>query len=218
MALTWILGYKIFRMPATPQQIHAIAFDLGGVLVKVDHDRFCRGLAPLGAGPLEKVYAAIFGSDLEAGYDTGHLSSREFYQRVRGYFGLALTYPKFCALWNGIFDPMEGMAETVARLQQRYPLFLVSNTNPLHFRYVRQRFPLLGHFRRFILSFQVGSRKPEPGIYQALIREVGQPPRRCLYVDDQLPFVEAARNHGLVSWHFTSPRDFQGRLSHHGLW
>jgi len=199
-------------------KIAAIAFDLGGVLVRVDHVRFCRGLAALGAGRPEEVYAAIFGTALEPGYDTGLLSSREFYRRVRDHFRLALPYPQFCALWNDIFDPMEGMAEAVARLKQRYPLFLVSNTNPLHFRYVRERFPLLDNFRRFILSYRVGSRKPEPGIYQALIREVGQPPEHCLYLDDKLPFVEAARDHGLVSWHFTSLGDFQGRLSRHGLW
>jgi putative hydrolase of the HAD superfamily len=110
------------------------------------------------------------------------------------------------------------MEQSVERLADRYPLYLLSNTNPLHFHYIKEHYPLLRHFRRFILSYEVGSRKPEPGIFQALIREMGLPPERCLFLDDKLPFVEAARDHGLVAWHFVSPQDFKEQLSREGLW
>jgi len=196
----------------------AIALDLGNVLVKVDHLRFCTGLAELLPLSPREVYAAVFDSGLEPGYDTGSLSSREFYEKIKGHLGLDLPYPLFCQLWSEIFDPMEGMEEAVARLAARYPLYLLSNTNPLHFHYIKERFTLLRHIRRFVLSFAVGCRKPEPGIYQALIQEMGGPPERCLFVDDKLPFVEAAREHGLVAWHFTDPEDFSRRLTEHGVW
>jgi putative hydrolase of the HAD superfamily len=195
-----------------------MALDLGNVLVRVDHMRFCAGLA--GFLPLSprEVYAAVFASGLEPGYDSGRLSSREFYEKIMGHLGLDLSYPRFCRLWNDIFDPMEGMEEAVARLAARYSLFLISNTNPLHFHYIKECFPLLRHIPRFILSFQVGSRKPEAGIYRSLIQEMGAPPARCLFVDDKLPFVAAAREHGLVAWHFTGPEDFCRRLDEQGLW
>jgi len=64
----------------------------------------------------------------------------------------------------------------------------------------------------------VGSRKPEPAIYQALIRAMGRPPERCLFLDDKLPFVEAARSHGLVAWHFTTPEEFHRKLNEYVLW
>ncbi|MDP3182146.1 MAG: HAD family phosphatase [Desulfobaccales bacterium] len=206
--------------PTSPLRITAMALDLGNVLVKVDHYRFCRGLAGY-AGPHltpEEVFAAVFDAALEPGYDTGRISSIEFYQRIMSRFRLALPYPAFCRLWTEIFDPMEGMSEVVAHLGSKYPLFLLSNTNSLHFDYIRQRFPLLGHFLKFILSYQVGSRKPESGIYHALIREVGHPPQQILFLDDKLPFVEAARSHGLTAWPFTTPQDLQKTLRQHGLW
>ena len=202
----------------SPLQIAALAFDLGNVLVKADHFRFCRPFAALAGLTPEAVYAGVFGSDLEPGYDTGRLSSREFYQRLLDRFGLTLPYPQFCDLWNDIFAPLEDMEQTVACLSARYPLYLLSNTNPLHFQYIKERYPLLRHFRRFILSYEVGSRKPEAGIFQALIREMGEAPERCLFLDDKLPFVEAARGHGLVAWHFTTPGEFQEKLTQHGLW
>jgi glucose-1-phosphatase len=203
--------------PPARSNITAIALDLGGVLVRVDHRRFCRRLAALLQVTPEAVFATVFNTDLEPRYDTGRLSTRAFYQGVMARFGQTLSYPLFCHLWNDIFDPMEDMEEVVAGLASRRPLFLLSNTNPLHFAYIRQHFPILRHIRRFILSYEVGRRKPERGIYQALIREVGQAPENCLFVDDKLPFVQAARAQGLSAWHFTGPRDFVRRLARHGL-
>lgn len=204
--------------PATGIPIAAITFDLGNVLVAVDHFRFCRPFAALAGLTPAEVFAAVFESDLEPGYDTGRISSQEFFQKVMDRFRLNLPYPQFCHLWSDIFSPLEDMDQTVARLAARYPLYLLSNTNPLHFHYIRERYPLLRHFRRFILSYEVGSRKPEAGIFQALIREMGLPPAQCLYLDDKLPFAAAARTQGLVAWHFTTPGDFHRKLNQHGLW
>ena len=201
-----------------PMRLEAIAFDLGNVLVAVDHFRFCHGFGALVNLTPEEVFAAVFDSDLEPGYDTGRLSSEEFYQRLLARFGLALPYPRFAELWNDIFAPLEDMEATVEHLAGRYPLYLLSNTNPLHFQYIKEHFSLLRHFRRHILSYEVGSRKPEPGIFQALIRATDCPPARCLFLDDKLPFVEAARTHGLVAWHFTSPRDFKEEMRREILW
>jgi FMN phosphatase YigB (HAD superfamily) len=201
-----------------PRQITAIALDLGNVLVRVDHLRFCRGLAALTQRSPQEVYTAVFESGLEPGYDTGRLSSRDYYLGIMNRLRLSLPYPRFCRLWCDIFDPMEGMEELVAHLAERFPLFLLSNTNPLHFASIQERFPgLLRPFQAFILSYQVGSRKPEGEIYQALIRQANQDPGQILYLDDQLPLVEAAREQGLRAWHFTSPEDFRQEMRRHGL-
>jgi putative hydrolase of the HAD superfamily len=206
-------------MAATLLPIAALAFDLGNVLVKVDHLRFCRSLAALTGRAAQEVYAAVFHTGLEPAYDTGQISSREFHRRVLNHFGLNLPFPRFQQIWTEIFDPLEDMEEVVARLAQRYPLYMLSNTNELHFQYVQEHFAsLLSHFRAFILSYQVGSRKPEPQIFQALIREAGRPPEQILYLDDREDFVAVARSHGLVAWRFVSPREFQEQLSREGLW
>jgi glucose-1-phosphatase len=198
--------------------IKVLALDLGNVLVKVDHFRFCRRLAGLAGLTPEEVYARVFESELEPGYDTGRLTSEEFHRRVMDHFGVALPFSQFSSWWSDIFDPMEGMAELVSHLAARYPLHLMSNTNALHFAYIRKNYAFLDHFQSFVLSFEVGSRKPEPGIYQALIQQTGRPPSRCLFVDDKLPFVTAAQEQGLVSWQFTSPAEFIGCLQEHGLY
>jgi glucose-1-phosphatase len=202
-----------------PRSITAITFDLGNVLIRVDHLRFCRRLAALAHLTPREVYAQVFESALEPGYDTGQISSREFYQRVTDHFGVALPYSRFCDLWCDLFDPMDGMAELVRHLAASYPLYLLSNTNALHFDYIQERFGLvLQPFRAFALSYEVGSRKPEPAIYQSLIRQAGRPPEEILFLDDKVSFVEGALRQGLRAWQFRTPRELRQELVRHGLW
>jgi putative hydrolase of the HAD superfamily len=184
----------------------------------VDHYRFCRRLADLAGLTPGEVYARVFESSLEPGYDTGRLTSDDFHRRVMEHFGLVLPFPQFAQWWNDIFDPMDKMADIVARLARRWPLYLVSNTNTLHFAYIRERYALLDHFQRFILSFEVGSRKPEAGIYQALIEAARVPPAQCLFVDDRADFVAAAESQGLMAWQFTTPAAFVRDLERCNLW
>jgi putative hydrolase of the HAD superfamily len=201
-----------------PPDIQALALDLGNVLVRVDHLRFCRRLAALAELTPGEVYVQVFESNLEPGFDTGRLTAQDFHRRVQEHFGVALPFPQFCSWWNDIFAPMEGMADLVGHLAAKYPLYLVSNTNALHFAHLRENYALLDSFQDFILSFQVGSRKPEPGIYQALIRRTGLPPSCCLFVDDKLPFATAARQQGLMAWQFTSPAEFIKYLQEHEMY
>ncbi|MCL4503509.1 MAG: HAD family phosphatase [Deltaproteobacteria bacterium] len=197
----------------------AIAFDLGGVLVNVDHQNFCRRLAAAAGRMPQEVYAAVFQTPLEQDYDTGRISSEEFHRRVLNHFRLKMPFSLFGQMWAEVFDSLQDMETVVAHLSRRYPLYLLSNTNELHFLYIQENFPsLLSHFRSFILSYRVGSRKPEPLIYQALIRESGLPPEQILYTDDREDFVAAARSQGLAAWHFTSPGNFKEQLSLNGLW
>jgi glucose-1-phosphatase len=202
-----------------PGPITAITFDLGNVLVKVDHLRFCGRVAALAGLSPQEVYAEVFESSLEPGYDTGRITSREFYERVTAHFGVTLAYDRFRELWCDIFDPMEAMAAVVAHLAARFPLFLLSNTNSLHFDYIRERFDaILKSFQAFILSYEVGSRKPEAAIYQVLIQQVSRPPAEILFLDDKVAFVEAARDQGLTAWQFHSPQELRQDLVRHGLW
>lgn len=195
----------------------ALAFDLGNVLVRVYHGRFCRRLAEWADLDPQEVYARIFETGLEPAFDTGRLSPPAFHRQVLDLFGITLPFPEFCRWWCEVFDPMPGMDEVVARLKGRVPLYLVSNTNILHFPYLWERYPLVHGFTGYILSYRLGSRKPEPAFYQALIKEAACPPADCLFIDDKLPFVAAARALGLTAWQFTGAEDFTRNLREVGL-
>ncbi|MFP3868104.1 MAG: HAD family hydrolase [Desulfobacteraceae bacterium] len=204
--------------PERHPTVAALAFDLGNVLVRVDQLKLARLLASHTQADPKEILALTFASSLKADYDSGRLSSREFYQQLMQRLNASLPYEQFCQYWTAIFSPGEGMEMVVSRLQERYPLFMISNTDPLHFEYVSANFPVLRHFRRFILSYQQGCQKPEPGIYQALIATLQIPAAQCLFIDDLPLNVEAARQQGLQAWQFFSAADLIDRLASHGLW
>jgi glucose-1-phosphatase len=197
--------------------IKLITFDLGNVLVKVDHMEFCRRLAVLTPLTAEDVYDYVFNGSLEPDYDTGKMTSREFYQQIIEQFKVAIDFDRFARWWNSLFSPIPEMEEVVAELAKKYPLFLLSNTNAVHFEYIFNTYPVLRHFSKFVLSYEVGSRKPDKGIYEYLIRQSGKSPWEILFIDDKLTFVAAAREHGIHAWQFTSCDAVKEKFSEHGL-
>jgi epoxide hydrolase-like predicted phosphatase len=60
-----------------------------------------------------------------------------------------------------------------------------------------------GMFDEVVISGQVGMRKPDAAIYHHTIRAIGLPPAACVFVDDLMPNVIAARDVGLVAIHHT---------------
>lgn len=198
--------------------IKLITFDLGNVLVKVDHLEFCRRLAVLTHKIPEDIFDFVFNGPLEPAYDTGMMTSPEFYRQIIAHYKIDLEFERFARWWNSLFSPMPDMEEVVTRLAGVYPLFLLSNTNALHFDFIQENYPVLKHFSQFVLSYQVGSRKPEKGIYQYLIQQAGIPPEQILFIDDKLPFVTAAREHGIQAWQFTGCEALKQQLLEYGLW
>jgi HAD superfamily hydrolase (TIGR01509 family) len=198
--------------------IKLITFDLGNVLVRVDHMEFCRRLAVLTHVGAEEIFDYVFNSPLEPGYDTGMMTSREFYGQIMAQFHVALEFDRFARWWNSLFSPMPDMAEVVARLAGNFPLFLLSNTNALHFDYIQENYPVLKHFSYCVLSYKVGSRKPEKGIYEHLLQQAGVTPEQILFIDDKMPFVAAAQEYGIQAWQFTSGEALKQQLLEHGLW
>ena len=201
-----------------PDFIKLITFDLGNVLVQVDHMEFCRRLAVLTPLAPEDIFNYVFNGSLEPEYDTGKITSQEFYTHIIAQFKVAIDFDRFARWWNSLFSPIPEMEEVVIQLAQNYPLFLLSNTNALHFDHIFSNYPILKHFTKFILSYKVGSRKPEHGIYEHLIRQSGVLPGQILFIDDKMPFVTAAQEHGIQAWQFTVCDVLKQQLKVYGLW
>lgn len=60
-----------------------------------------------------------------------------------------------------------------------------------------------GMFDVVVISGEVGMRKPDAEIFHHTLEAVGLPAEQCVFVDDLLPNVQAAREVGLVAVHHT---------------
>ena len=118
-----------------------------------------------------------------------------------------MSYAEFRNIWNEIFVENKGMERILKNLKKNYPLYLISNTNAMHWNYLLPKYNhLLKHFRRRFPSHQVGHRKPNPEIYQKVLKLIGRfKPEETVFIDDHPGFIEGARAVGMHAILFKTP-------------
>jgi putative hydrolase of the HAD superfamily len=191
-------------------------FDLGNVLIFFDHKKMCSQVAHL-SGLDEKAATALmqlYGDP----YERGAVDSRSLHEEI---CKQAPTPPDFAALMHAmsdIFKPNTPVISLALKLkQQGHPLFLLSNTCEAHFAFARSQFDFLNHFDGYILSYEVGARKPETEIFNHALKLAGCAPHDCFYTDDVLPYVESARSLNIDAEQYTHPEALIGHLSSRGF-
>ncbi len=186
----------------TDRGVKAFLFDLGNVLVRFDHMAAARKITDgTGASP-EKLFEMFFESPLVVEHDTGRISTQRFYKEVSRHIGMRISYERFLEVWNDIFVEDKEMTGLVGGLLERYPCFLISNTNRPHFEYLRRTVPVLDRLNGWVLSYEVGHLKPNPAIYHRALELAHLPPSEIFYVDDRDDLIQAAHSMGFQTHRF----------------
>jgi glucose-1-phosphatase len=198
--------------------IKAIIFDLGRVIVPFD---FRRGYAQLerrcGIAAAE-IPERIRPTGLFPRFESGQIGARDFVRSLSEALCLDTSYDEFCEIWSSIFLPETLIPEAlVASLARNYRLLLLSNTNEIHFKMVRENYPLLRHFHAYVLSYEVKAMKPSPEIYRRAIDEAGCLPEECFFTDDIETYVEGARREGIDAVQFISAEQIEAELRARGV-
>lgn len=185
--------------------IRAILFDMGNVLLNYDAKKAAFRFSKACRVPLLKVWLHFFTSPAEKAYTRGEISTYAFYRHAKKALRLPVNYTTFRHYWNDIFTENPGMEALLRRLKKRYPLYLISNTNKMHFEYIKKKFPgMLRHFTRTFPSHEVGSRKPEADIYRKVLHTIRFPPQETVFIDDAPKFLRGAAKAGIWTIRFRS--------------
>ncbi len=197
----------------------AVLLDLGNVIVGLDMDRFYRAVALLCPFGFEEIPDRIRDAGLYEPYERGEILSDEFHHRFCEALQInGVAFDEFGRLWGDMFQPAPLLSSELLRgLSARYPLLLLSNTNELHFRWIRRHYPLLEHFRDYVLSYQVGAMKPSPEIYREAVRRAGCDPEECFFTDDVAENIAGARRVGIDAQLFAGEEQLQRQLAERGL-
>ncbi|HLD50504.1 MAG TPA: HAD family phosphatase [bacterium] len=204
-------------MKRTPPVIKAVLFDLGNVLLNYDAYKAANCFAKACKVPRIKVWIHFFTSPTEKAYTRGHISSREFYSHAKQVLKFPVNYPTFKHYWNDIFTENKGMDGLLAKLRRRYPLYLISNTNALHFNHIKEKFRILRHFKKTFPSHEVGHRKPEPEIYEKVLAKIRLKPGETVFIDDVPKFVKGARSAGMHAIRFRNKKQLIRDLAKLGV-
>ena len=196
------------------KNIQAIIFDLGRVLVAIDNDYLVEHLFKgFDTNDLQKLGQKTMSDPAMVRFNSGQMTPEEFHRRMCENYSLTLDFETFCATWCGIFYTMEGMDQLVTRLKKRVSIGLLSDTDPLHWNFIKTTFPWIGNIKNPTLSYEVGVMKPNPKIYQTAAANVTTPPENCLYIDDLQANVDAAKSIGMTAARFENPDQLKQVLS-----
>ena len=174
-------------------------------MVNIHPQRTIAHLASACQRPYEEM-SSLFLSPVHLDFMSGRLTPTGFYQAVVDAFDVEIGFTAFVDIWNQLIGaPKNGIVGLVNQLKGPFKLSVCSNTDPLHWRQVRERDDFLEVFDRFFLSYQLDLLKPEKGIFQRLLGDLSCLPGECLFIDDTLENIHTADKLGFYTLHTHDP-------------
>ncbi|MDR2617066.1 MAG: HAD family phosphatase [Endomicrobium sp.] len=184
-----------------------IIFDLGNVIFKFDLFKFIKAYVKKipnykvsDFNMLDSVYL-----ELAYSYEKGDMSSLDFYDILAKKTHYTGTYNEFRVLWNNIFELIPETVDVISTLSGKYCLGILSNTNELHFNFLKERYPqVFSLFDQIFLSYEIHMRKPEHEIFKHVIKYYNVYPSRIFFSDDLENNVFAAQENGIKAYVYTN--------------
>lgn len=190
----------------TANPITTIVFDFGMVISSFELRTLVRNISTFTGRPveelppvLEKIRAAAID------YETGLLTTDEFFRTVLQRTGLSMTREQFRLAYNTIFKPIPENRELIRRLKPHYKLGLLSNTSEWHFQHAIRTTDVFPLFDAVTLSYEVRALKPAEALYRDILAKLRSAPEECVYIDDIEVNVKAAERIGMHGIHYHSP-------------
>lgn len=184
-----------------------VCFDLGNVLVKLRFDRCVRELCRLGRRDYNSVRSMTppFFDEHGLALSCGALGADAFLDRLASQFGVEhMDRGIVAGAWCSIFDVWQEMeAVAQAAVDSGAAVWLLSNTDPMHFAYIHAKMPVLDAFAGWHLSYEIGANKPDAAYYQRYFDRATVEPAQCVFFDDRPENVDAARVLGMDAVLFT---------------
>jgi glucose-1-phosphatase len=176
-------------------------YDIGRVLLDFDFESSLARLLPAECpDPAERLSRLLARKD---DFEAGAIDPDEYIAWALGVLGSPATPEEFRHAWQRIFTPNEPMWECVRKLSAAgHRLILFSNTNAIHCPWVFDAYPGFSLFDDAVLSFETGSIKPHPPIYQHAVDAHDLVPDDTLYIDDLPQNIATGREFGFHCWQY----------------
>jgi FMN phosphatase YigB (HAD superfamily) len=200
------------------RRIRAVIFDIGRVLIRINVKRAMDGLAAgLSLSP-EELWSAIENDPRWPDWQEGRMSPRDWHLHLCRRLGATLTFEQFTEIWNRVLDPQPLQDNSLfEKLSKTCRLALLSNTDPIHVAYMESAYDFFRFFPARVYSCTIGASKPSPLFYLEALRACKVQASEAVYIDDILPYAEAARSLGLNAIHYQSPDSLTAGLRGFGV-
>ena len=191
------------------KKIRNIVFDLGGVLVDLDFKAAINGLQEAGFANVKEQLMAFDRGGIFQKFEVGEITADEFRTAIRENSNVTLTDEEVDALWNLMLleIPREKL-ELILELRGKYMVYLLSNTNSIHWDYVCKNafnyrgFRVEDYFEETFLSYEMHLAKPDKAIFEKMLHDANLLAEETLFIDDSEANCKAAEEVGIHAHHY----------------
>lgn len=181
--------------------IDTIIFDFGDVFINLDKEASLNELKKLGLS--EWNYDL---EQLNQEFERGKISEVQFMIGLKKLIPYA-SIDDLRTAWNSVLIdfPLHRL-EFLEQLKNKYRLFLLSNTDEIHIAkfehmlgatFIREFYQC---FEKVYFSFEIGMRKPDPEIFNYIVKKHEISAKRTLFIDDKKENTNIAASLGMQVW------------------
>jgi putative hydrolase of the HAD superfamily len=193
--------------------IKNIIFDFGGVILDIDPQQTNEALQELGFNDVNRFQERDFQTNIMEKFERGILTPESFRNKVREFIQIKVCNQDLDDAWNAmLFDIPEKRIRVLEEVKQNYNIYLLSNSNEIHYdMYLRDLQLRFGYFDfdqlfdKAYFSFDLHLNKPNPEIFEFVMNQHNMRPEQCLFIDDTIEHIEAAKLLGLHTYHLVKP-------------
>lgn len=180
--------------------IKHIVFDLGNVLVDIDHRNFTNAM-----DWDHDIFMDFYHSEFFRDFEAGKYNEDEFFRKLNEYIPLKEgDEQRYRDNMGNAFPLRPRTWAKVHWLRRHYHVVLFSNTNSLDFDAVDRAIELRRVIRSAYVSYAHGYMKPAPESYKIVEELFNIDPKHTLYVDDREENIIGAREAGWNAEHVIS--------------
>jgi glucose-1-phosphatase len=187
-------------------KIENIIFDFGGVLYNIDLQRSMNAFKKLGFDlpEIKDDFLPIF-----LNLEVGLISQATFITQLQNLSADHINENDILNAFNLVLTGIDPVKVADLRiLKNKYQLFLLSNTNAIHYNLFSEE--IKGNrlttdfytiFRKEYYSHLLGLRKPDPDIFKFVLTDSKLDPFGTLFVDDSIENISAAASLGIQTFY-----------------
>ncbi len=196
------------NLSETKSHFKNILFDFGGVILNIDFGKTVEAFKECGIPNFDTVFSKFKQDNFMQEFERGKRSPHEFYAYIRNLSRTPITNSQIDAAWNALLlDYPVKRLELLNELAKKYNLYLLSNTNSIHYDAFQASFknqfgyPFDSHFEETFYSHTLGERKPDHAAYLKVCSIAGITPEETLFIDDTEINTKAADSIGFQTLH-----------------
>jgi len=199
--------------------IKNIVFDFGGVIADISRDKAVQAFFKIGLKDAEIRLDKYHQTGIFQELEEGKLSVDEFRKELSKLCSRELT-KEVQQAWMGFITGIDiRKLDYILELKKSYRIYILSNTNPYVMswacspQFSSQGKSLADYCEKLYLSYQIGYTKPEPEIFNFMIKDSKITPSETMFVDDGSVNIGIGKKLGFYTFQPQNDTDWREELT-----